>query len=133
MRCIIEPGQLKIMSTNADQEEAQEELEIAYDGDSVDIGFNVTYLLDVLANLGGGWSFANPVTTETASPAEVVRTARPNARLVFRNFVGWTEVPKWRRADVVEDRQLGEQLIARDRAVVQRRIAVCRVRPGGVQ
>ncbi|CAH2920073.1 MAG: DNA polymerase III beta subunit (EC [uncultured Paraburkholderia sp.] len=51
VRCIIEPGQLKIMSTNADQEEAQEELEIAYDGDSVDIGFNVTYLLDALANL----------------------------------------------------------------------------------
>ena len=51
MRCIIAPGQLKIMSTNADQEEAQEELEIAYQGDTVDIGFNVTYLLDVLANL----------------------------------------------------------------------------------
>jgi DNA polymerase-3 subunit beta len=51
VRCLVEPGQLKIMSTNADQEEAQEELEIAYDGDSVDIGFNVTYLLDVLANL----------------------------------------------------------------------------------
>ncbi|KNH08831.1 DNA polymerase III beta subunit [Candidatus Burkholderia brachyanthoides] len=51
VRCLVEPGQLKIMSTNADQEEAQEELEIAYQGDSVDIGFNVTYLLDVLANL----------------------------------------------------------------------------------
>ncbi|CAH2798349.1 MAG: DNA polymerase III beta subunit (EC [uncultured Caballeronia sp.] len=51
VRCLIKPGQLKIMSTNADQEEAQEELEIAYQGDSVDIGFNVTYLLDVLANL----------------------------------------------------------------------------------
>jgi DNA polymerase-3 subunit beta len=42
---------MKILSTNADQEEAQEELEIAYDGDSLDIGFNVTYLLDALANL----------------------------------------------------------------------------------
>jgi DNA polymerase-3 subunit beta len=51
VRCIVEPGQLKIMSTNADQEEAQEELEIPYQGDSIDIGFNVTYLLDVLANL----------------------------------------------------------------------------------
>ncbi|KAF1016622.1 MAG: DNA polymerase III subunit beta [Burkholderia sp.] len=51
VRCIIAPGQLKIMSTNADQEEAQEELEIVYQGDMVDIGFNVTYLLDVLANL----------------------------------------------------------------------------------
>jgi DNA polymerase-3 subunit beta len=28
-----------------------EELEIDYGGDSVDIGFNVTYLLDVLNNL----------------------------------------------------------------------------------
>ncbi|HTI16824.1 MAG TPA: DNA polymerase III subunit beta [Trinickia sp.] len=51
VRCVIEPGQLKIMSTNADQEEAQEELEIAYQGDAIDMGFNVTYLLDVLANL----------------------------------------------------------------------------------
>lgn len=51
VRCIIAPGQLKITSTNADQEEAQEELEIAYQGDTLDVGFNVTYLLDVLANL----------------------------------------------------------------------------------
>jgi DNA polymerase-3 subunit beta len=51
VRCIITPGSLKISSTNADQEEAVEELEIDYGGDSVDIGFNVTYLLDVLNNL----------------------------------------------------------------------------------
>ena len=30
VRCLIEPGPLKITSTNADQEEAQEELEIDY-------------------------------------------------------------------------------------------------------
>ncbi|USX26717.1 DNA polymerase III subunit beta [Oxalobacteraceae bacterium OTU3CINTB1] len=51
VRCIITPGSMKISSTNADQEEAVEELEIDYGGDSVDIGFNVTYLLDVLNNL----------------------------------------------------------------------------------
>ncbi|HEY8605952.1 MAG TPA: DNA polymerase III subunit beta [Noviherbaspirillum sp.] len=51
VRCIIAPGSLKISSTNADQEEAVEELEIDYGGDAVDIGFNVTYLLDVLNNL----------------------------------------------------------------------------------
>jgi S-adenosylmethionine-diacylglycerol 3-amino-3-carboxypropyl transferase len=62
--------------------------------------------------------------------AEVVRTARPNARLCFRNFVGWTEVPDRWRDTVVEDRELGERLIARDRAVVQRRIAVCSVNAG---
>lgn len=59
--------------------------------------------------------------------AEVARTAAPGARLVFRNFVGWTDVPaRW--ADViVEDRPLGEELITRDRSAVQRRIAVCRI------
>ncbi|EJM97513.1 DNA polymerase III subunit beta [Herbaspirillum sp. YR522] len=51
VRWVVAPGSLKISSTNADQEEAVEELEIDYGGDSVDIGFNVSYLLDVLNNL----------------------------------------------------------------------------------
>ena len=51
VRCIVTPGSMKVSSTNADQEEALEEIEIDYGGDSVDIGFNVTYLLDVLNNL----------------------------------------------------------------------------------
>ena len=59
--------------------------------------------------------------------AEVVRTAVPGARFVFRNFVGWNEVPEHWREVVVEDRARGEALIKRDRSAVQRRIAVCRV------
>ena len=51
VRCVISPGSMKISSTNADQEEAVDELEIDYGGDSIDIGFNVSYLLDVLNNL----------------------------------------------------------------------------------
>lgn len=51
VRCVLTPGSLRISSTNADQEEAQEELEIDYAGDGLDIGFNVNYLLDVLNNL----------------------------------------------------------------------------------
>jgi len=51
VRCVLAPGALKISSTNTDQEEAQEEIEIDYSGEALDIGFNVTYLLDVLANL----------------------------------------------------------------------------------
>ncbi|GAB4467325.1 MAG: DNA polymerase III subunit beta [Burkholderiaceae bacterium] len=51
VRMMLAPGSLKITSTNADQEEAQEEIEIEYAGEPLDIGFNVTYLLDVLANL----------------------------------------------------------------------------------
>ncbi|MEC5215364.1 DNA polymerase-3 subunit beta [Actimicrobium sp. GrIS 1.19] len=51
VRCIVTPASMKVSSTNADQEESVEEIEIDYGGDSVDIGFNVTYLLDVLNNL----------------------------------------------------------------------------------
>ena len=48
VRVVLSPGSLKIISTNAEQEEAHEELEIDYQGEGLDIGFNVTYLLDVL-------------------------------------------------------------------------------------
>lgn len=51
VRLVLAPGSLKIISSNADQEEAQEELEISYDEEALDIGFNVTYLLDVLNNV----------------------------------------------------------------------------------
>ncbi len=50
VRVNFEPGVLKIASSNAEQEEAKEELEIDYGGDTIEIGFNVTYLIDVLAN-----------------------------------------------------------------------------------
>ncbi|MDQ8020674.1 MAG: DNA polymerase III subunit beta [Moraxellaceae bacterium] len=52
LRIQLESGLLKIISSNAEQEEAQEELEVDYSGDSLEIGFNVSYLLDVLNNVG---------------------------------------------------------------------------------
>ena len=52
VRINIEPGTLRIASSNAEQEEAKEELEIDYNGDAIEIGFNVTYLMDALANMG---------------------------------------------------------------------------------
>jgi DNA polymerase-3 subunit beta len=42
---------LKISASNAEQEEAQEELDIDFTFEPLDIGFNVSYLLDVLGNL----------------------------------------------------------------------------------
>jgi DNA polymerase III subunit beta len=50
VRLVLSAGSLKIMAANAEQEEAQEELEVEYNGDAIDIGFNVGYLLDVLNN-----------------------------------------------------------------------------------
>lgn len=51
VRVNIEPGTLRIASSNAEQEEAKEELEIDYGGDTIEIGFNVTYLIDALSNM----------------------------------------------------------------------------------
>ncbi|HEY6511610.1 MAG TPA: DNA polymerase III subunit beta [Burkholderiaceae bacterium] len=51
VRVNVEPGTLRIASSNAEQEEAKEELEVDYNGDAIEIGFNVTYLIDALANL----------------------------------------------------------------------------------
>ncbi len=51
VRLNIEPGTLRVASNNAEQEEAVDELDIDYAGDAIEIGFNVTYLIDALANI----------------------------------------------------------------------------------
>jgi DNA polymerase-3 subunit beta len=51
VRLNVEAGLMKIASSNAEQEEASEEIEIDYTGDAIEIGFNVNYLMDALANM----------------------------------------------------------------------------------
>ena len=51
VRLNIEPGTLRVASNNAEQEEAVDELDIDYGGDTIEIGFNVTYLIDALTNM----------------------------------------------------------------------------------
>ncbi|TFY97955.1 DNA polymerase III subunit beta [Ramlibacter rhizophilus] len=51
VRLNIEPGVLRVASNNAEQEEALDELDVDYGGDAIEIGFNVTYLIDALANM----------------------------------------------------------------------------------
>ena len=51
VRLNIEPGTLRVASNNAEQEEAVDELDIDYVGDAIEIGFNVTYLIDALTNM----------------------------------------------------------------------------------
>ena len=62
IRMVISNNNLKLISTNTEQEEAEEELEIDYAKDGLDIGFNVTYLIDVLNNVSDetiNFSFAD--------------------------------------------------------------------------
>jgi DNA polymerase III subunit beta len=60
VRMVLSENSLKLIAANAEQEEANEEVEIAYTGETVDVGFNVGYLLDVLNNVHAEeiqWSF----------------------------------------------------------------------------
>lgn len=52
VRMVLTKDNVSVISSNSEQEEAQEDVEIKYDGDAIDIGFNVSYLLDVLNNVG---------------------------------------------------------------------------------
>jgi DNA polymerase-3 subunit beta len=42
-------GKIRIQANNPDQEEAEDEVEVDYSGDEIEIGFNVNYLLEALA------------------------------------------------------------------------------------
>ena len=48
VRLVFTKDALSIICTNNEQEEAEEGLAVQYDGDPLDIGFNISYLLDVL-------------------------------------------------------------------------------------
>jgi DNA polymerase-3 subunit beta len=51
VRMSVEPGVLRLAANNADQEEAVDEIDIEYTGDAIEMGFNVTYLIDALTNM----------------------------------------------------------------------------------
>lgn len=50
VRLVLAEGGLKITAANSEQEEAQEEIEVDYSGETIDVGFNVSYLQDMLNN-----------------------------------------------------------------------------------
>ena len=49
VRLTLEENRVTMQANNPEQEEAEEELEVSYSGDSMEIGFNVNYLLDALS------------------------------------------------------------------------------------
>ncbi len=51
VRVNIDPGTMRVAANNAEQEEAFDEIDIDYSGDSIEVGFNVIYLIDVLTNM----------------------------------------------------------------------------------
>ena len=62
VRVVLTKDSMNVVCSNNEQEEAQEELSISYDGEPLDVGFNVTYLLDVLNHTNTEdivWSFGD--------------------------------------------------------------------------
>ena len=51
VRLTLEPGVLKVAATNSEQEMAEDQLEVEYTGEALEIGFNVSYLIEVLSTL----------------------------------------------------------------------------------
>lgn len=48
IRLSLEPGQVQVVANNPELEEAEEVFEVEYQGPAIEIGFNVSYLLDAL-------------------------------------------------------------------------------------
>jgi DNA polymerase-3 subunit beta len=49
VRFQLETNKLRITANNSDQEQAEEAVSLEYDGNKIEIGFNVAYLLDVVS------------------------------------------------------------------------------------
>src|SRR3989304_4973792 len=73
VRFVLTEKNLTIISSNSEQEEAQEEIETDYHGEALDIGFNVNYLMDGLNNISGEkatFSFGDPNSSILITTAE---------------------------------------------------------------
>jgi len=53
IRLEVRDGSLTVQAHNPEQEEAEEEVEVQYQGGELEIGFNVNYLLDALGAVAG--------------------------------------------------------------------------------
>jgi DNA polymerase-3 subunit beta len=53
IRLALKANLLTITAHNPEQEEAEEEIEVSYDGEDMEVGFNVNYLLDALGAVDG--------------------------------------------------------------------------------
>jgi DNA polymerase-3 subunit beta len=49
VRLVLAPDLLQVFANNPEQEEAEESVAVSYNGDSLEMGFNVAYLLDVMS------------------------------------------------------------------------------------
>jgi DNA polymerase-3 subunit beta len=80
IRLAVKAGLLTLQAHNPEQEEAEEELEVTYSGDELEIGFNVNYLLEALAVIDGG--DVNLGLTDANSSCLLSSESTPQAKYV---------------------------------------------------
>ena len=71
VRLILSKGEVQIHANNPEQEEAEEAVAVDYSGDDIEMGFNVSYLIDVLTTLSGGRvrvTLSNPDSSALVEP-----------------------------------------------------------------
>lgn len=73
VRFQLEPSKLRISANNSDQEHAEEDVALQYHGDKMEIGFNVSYLLDVVSSISSKMvhcAFTDPNNGVLIKPAD---------------------------------------------------------------
>lgn len=78
VRMLFNNADLKLMANNPEQEEAEDAIEVTYEGQDLEIGFNVSYLLDVLNAIEGD---AVKVALNNTNSSALIHDANTQASL----------------------------------------------------
>ena len=65
VRMTLDSGTLSVLANNPEQETAEDQIEVEYTGERLEIGFNVSYLIDALTTLPS--DFADVFLTDSSS------------------------------------------------------------------
>ena len=81
VRLLFDQGLLRIQANNPEQEQAEDEIEVDYHGPALEIGFNVTYLLDALGALSG--EAVELYVTDSATSGLLCASEEPTGQYVI--------------------------------------------------
>lgn len=80
VRFMLESGTVGVQANNPEQEEASEEISVDYQGDSLEMGFNVSYLIDVLGVLSAD---SISITLSDSNSSALVQDGDPSNNAMY--------------------------------------------------
>lgn len=81
VRLTLEKNLVRVSAANAEEGSAEDELEVKYDADQIDVGFNYVYLEDVLKQIKGG--LVQIAFSDSASPTVLTDMSDPSVLFVL--------------------------------------------------